>query len=125
MNSPDDTNPSQVEKYRCAQCGALWRKHDETEVETFSLWDAAQKPCTICNNSPFMFDNLQRVLEGEPDSMTITQEMSDESLARSKADGHVQNVLDDINAETEQEGDASYISGAGSPGKKPEHPDKK
>ncbi len=41
-------------KYRCTKCGCLWRLNPPSEVQpdgSWSLYDAEQKPCQVCDNS--------------------------------------------------------------------------
>lgn len=44
-------------QWRCRECGCLWREWPDV----WSLWDAHQKPCLVCDNSPQFRDAIERV----------------------------------------------------------------
>jgi hypothetical protein len=54
-----------TDKYRCTQCGCLWRlnpsSHEQPENRFWSLYDHAQKPCKVCDNSPAFLANIDPV----------------------------------------------------------------
>lgn len=42
-------------RFVCRQCGCYWRKNTPTPVQpdgSWSLYDAAQRPCLNCDNAP-------------------------------------------------------------------------
>lgn len=52
---PYETMKAYEGLYRCTKCECLWRLNPPSEVQpdgSWSLYDAEQKPCKFCDNSP-------------------------------------------------------------------------
>jgi len=45
------------QKYRCTLCGCFWLRRPDS----WSLWDAAQRPCGVCDNSPQFLKAIEAV----------------------------------------------------------------
>lgn len=53
-----------TDKYRCRKCGCLWRLNSPSEAQpdgSWSLYDAYQKPCKVCDNSPEFLSVIEPV----------------------------------------------------------------
>lgn len=63
----NDDPAAPQEKYRCTKCECLWRKNPD---ESWSLYDAQQKACVACDNSP---DFLNIIVPFDPEDDRMRQ----------------------------------------------------
>lgn len=50
----------QITKYQCCLCSCLWRRNSD---RSWSLYDAHQKSCAVCDNSPEFMAVIDPIVE--------------------------------------------------------------